>query len=257
MHSLAILPSVMNASNYKQFLPYLERMVANKDTIAAPYIAFLSGKISVYDKNTAQRLILSTIKKFPENIYVADAIINSLYNKEAVFLKQLTAVNPDTTLAVRKRLERLMSDISNSRSKRSPVELQKEFPKGVAMYKSVCQICHGQDGNGIKSLGPPLNNSEWVTGNKKRLIPIVLYGLIGPVKVHGVVYAPPEISGEMPGISNNKEFTDQDLAQVMSYIRAAWSNNADKVTAEEIKAVRQTYQGRQKPFTADELNKIK
>ena len=61
----------------------------------------------------------------------------------------------------------------------------------------------------------------------------------------------------MPGIGHNKEIADQDLAELMSFIRKAWNNESDKVSVEEIKKIRTKYKGRQKPFTAAELNRIK
>jgi len=235
----------------------MHEAILKKDTIAAPYVAFLTKHIRNYDQAAANRLTMSVVKQFPQNIFVADAIINGLEEKELAFQKEFAVLNPDTTLALHKRLQRFASDIKNSGNARKTAELAKSFPRGLALFRTVCQTCHGEDGNGVKSLAPPLNYSNWVTGDKNKLIPIVLYGLTGPVKVQGVNYGPPEINGDMPGVGNNKEFTDEDLAQVMSYIRGAWSNGADKVTAAEVKAIRGKYKGRQKAFTADELNKIK
>ncbi len=65
----------------------------------------------------------------------------------------------------------VVNDIKNPGSKNSAA-LKREFPKGVAIFTSVCQTCHGADGNGIKSLAPPLNKSEWVVGDKNKFIPI-------------------------------------------------------------------------------------
>jgi mono/diheme cytochrome c family protein len=134
--------------------------------------------------------------------------------------------------------------------------LKKEFPKGEALFTSVCQTCHGADGGGVKSLAPPLNQSEWVTGNKDKLISIVLFGLTGPVKVNGHVYQTPEVSGDMPGIGYDKDMPSEDIAQLLSYIRRSWRNNADKVTTEEVNKVRTKLTGREKAFTEAELNGI-
>jgi len=116
--------------------------------------------------------------------------------------------------------------------------LKIKFPKGYELFNTVCKTCHGQDGNGLKSLAPPLNGSEWVTGDKDKLIEIVLYGLTGPVKVKGKTYAPPEISSEMPGIGSNKEYNDDQVAQVLSLIRQSWSNSAQTIKASDITRIR-------------------
>src|SRR5699024_8463251 len=109
------------------------------------------------------------------------------------------------------------------------------------------------DGAGIQSLAPPLSGSEWVTGNKERLIGIVLYGLTGPIEVDGKLYQAPEISGEMPGIVNNPDLVAGDLALTLSYIRNNWSNQASEVSREEVLKVMKMLEGRDKPFTQQEL----
>jgi mono/diheme cytochrome c family protein len=65
----------------------------------------------------------------------------------------------------------------------------------------------------------------------------------------------PEINGEMPGIGNNKDYSDKDIAEVISFIRKSWSNNADNVKAEDVEDIRKKYSGRQKAFTIEELIK--
>jgi mono/diheme cytochrome c family protein len=101
-----------------------------------------------------------------------------------------------------------------------------------------------------------LNQSEWVTGNKDKLISIVLFGLTGPVKVNGHVYQTPEVSGDMPGIGYDKDMPNEDIAQLLSFIRRSWRNNADRVTTEEVTKVRTKLTGREKSFTEAELNGI-
>ncbi|HYH57363.1 MAG TPA: cytochrome c, partial [Anseongella sp.] len=118
------------------------------------------------------------------------------------------------------------------------------------------QTCHGADGKGIRSLAPPLNRSEWVTGSKDRLAAIVLFGLSGPIEVSGHVYKQPEISGEMPGIGNNDALSDEDIAQILSFVRNAWNNDAGIVTAADVARVRQQLKDRRGAFTAEELEKL-
>jgi len=70
---------------------------------------------------------------------------------------------------------------------------------------------------------------------------IVLYGLTGPVKVGDKLYVPPEVAAAMPAMSNNDKLNDKDIAQVLSYIRKAWNNNADSITEKEVNSTRQKY----------------
>jgi mono/diheme cytochrome c family protein len=149
----------------------------------------------------------------------------------------------------------VLKNIESHKNAKMTEALQKTYPRGTVLFKTVCQTCHGADGNGIQSLAPPLNQSGIVTGDKHKLIAIVLYGLTGPVEVGGKQYKAPEISGDMPGIGSNDEFSDKDIAQVLSFIRNCWSNKAPVITEKDIQEVRKQYKGRQKSFTIEELGK--
>ena len=257
MQALTVLPSILNKSNYKQFLPVLQEMVNQNDTLAAPYIGFLAHSIQPSNPVAAKQLLLTLLKKYPNNVFVADAVISNMYNKEASFYKEVLAINPDTSIAISKQLRNVMDNIAKAKKNANMKKLEKDFPRGVAIYQSTCQPCHGKDGNGVRALGPPLNGSNWVVGDKNKLIPILLYGLTGPIKIRDKVYKAPEINGDMPAIGQNKEFTDEDISQILNYIRNAWGNKAPPVIPSEVTSTRNKFKGRQNPFTMEELNKLK
>ena len=58
-------------------------------------------------------------------------------------------------------------------------EAQRRMAEGARFYATSCANCHGADGAGIGALGPPLADSEWVTGPPERLARIVLDGVQG------------------------------------------------------------------------------
>ncbi|WP_161888157.1 DUF7133 domain-containing protein [Pontibacter russatus] len=256
MQALSVLPSVLDKTNFRQVVPVLEQLVASNDTLAAPYVAFLANHIRPLDEAAATKLLQQLVKKYPSNEYIADAVISNLENREEAFQKITASIAPDTSLTFNRRLQRVITRTNEARKNRNPEALRKEFPKGAAMFASTCQTCHGPDGNGVRSLAPPLNKSEWVTGDKDKLIPIVLFGLTGPVTVNGHLYKAPEINGDMPGIGYDEDLLNEDVAQLLSYIRKSWQNNASKVTAEEVKKVRESLKGRQNAFTVEELNQL-
>lgn len=257
MQALSVLPSVTNKETYGRYLPVLQQMVDEHDTLAVPYVAFLVYTIQAYDKPAAEGLVKSILRQYADNTFISDAVISTMQGREAVMLRQISALNPDTSLAVNKRLQKVLTDIDNRKNSSNMKNLVKEYPVGAALFKSVCQACHGADGNGIRSLAPPLNKSDIVVGDKNRLLAIVLFGLTGPVTVSGTVYEAPEINGDMPGIGHNAEISDADIAQVVSFIRNAWNNKAEKVNAGEVGKIRKKYKGRQKAFTMQELSKSK
>jgi len=236
-------------------VPVLTQIIAQNDSLAAPYVAYTAHYIQPLDKAAAQNLLLQVVKQYPDNKYVADAVISNLPGQEESFGKQITASVPNANVAINKRLQGVVTHIRNAQANRDPKVLLKQYPKGAALFSSVCQTCHGPDGNGVKSLAPPLNQSEWVTGDKDRLISVVLFGLTGPVSVNGHLYKAPEINGDMPGIGYSKELANEDIAQLLSFIRKSWRNDADKVTTEEVAKVRQKLKDRQNAFTVAELEK--
>jgi mono/diheme cytochrome c family protein len=94
---------------------------------------------------------------------------------------------------------------------------------------------------------PPLAKSDWVAGDVQTLIKITMHGLAGPTKVQGKEYG----LVPMPPMG----LDDQQLADVLTYVRSAFGNTASAVTPAEVKAVRDATKGRTAPWTAVELGK--
>lgn len=101
---------------------------------------------------------------------------------------------------------------------------------GALSYHTYCATCHQKNGKGDGSRFPPLDNSEWVIGDKTRLIQLTLEGLSEPIEVKGQPY-----NGIMP---QHSFLSDQEVAGVLSYIRSNFGNNASVVTPAEVAAVR-------------------
>lgn len=253
VQALSVLPSVITKSSYNQYTLALEQMLSENDELAAPYIAYLTHFIQPFDKVAANRLLQNLTKKYPDNRYVADAIISNLQDREEIYQKEIIQLLPDANLAIHKQLQQVISARQSTLKNQDSKVIAREFPKGAAIFGSACQTCHGPDGNGIKGLAPPLNKSEWVNGNKNKLISIVLFGLSGPVQVNGHLYQAPEINGEMPGIGYSKDYSDEDVTQLLNFIRRSWQNNSDIIDSGNITEVRQKLKGRGKAVTVEEL----
>jgi mono/diheme cytochrome c family protein/glucose/arabinose dehydrogenase len=250
VQAMAALPAVIKPANVKEITTALTSIEQN--VFLAPYIALL---LPVLPARESAILQMELVKRYANDRYVADAVISNAAGKETALQEAITAWNPDTTLVITKRLKQVFKAIESRKNEKLTAGLQKIYPRGTVLFKTVCQTCHGADGNGIQSLAPPLNQSGIVTGSKQRLIAIVLYGLSGPVEVAGKQYKAPEISGDMPGIGSNDEFSDKDIAEVLSFIRSCWNNKAATVSEKDIAEVRKQYKGRQKSFTMEELGK--
>jgi len=254
MQALTVSPEVISKDNYKQFAGAFAQIIAKNDTIAAPYVGFVTNAIQPFDKDAANSLLISLVKKYPNNLFVADAVVSNLQDREEAFQKEIAPIARDASLAINQRIQRVITAIQNAKNNSDPKVLARLYPRGAAIFNTVCKTCHGEDGNGVTSLAPPLNKSEIVNGDHDIMISILLKGLTGPVNIAGHLYKAPEISGEMPGFADNKDFTDADIAQILNYVRRSWQNTGDRVSAGNVKTIRTKLADRQKSFTMDELD---
>ena len=118
---------------------------------------------------------------------------------------------------------------------------------GQAIYEALCLNCHQAAGQGLSGVYPPLAKSEWVAGDSQALIKLAIHGLAGPAKVLGKDYG----LVPMPPMG----LDDQQLADVLTYVRSAFGNKAPAIKVDEVKAVRGASKGRSAPWTAAELGK--
>ncbi len=118
---------------------------------------------------------------------------------------------------------------------------------GGQLYISRCATCHQYNGLGVGADFPPLINTEWVTGDKTRLIKVVLGGLTGKIHVNGKTY-----EGSMPPW---RDFlNDEQLASILTYIRSSWGNSASGITDEEVKEVRMKTSNHTEMWTENDLS---
>lgn len=101
---------------------------------------------------------------------------------------------------------------------------------GKKVYDTYCLACHQADGGGVPRLNPPLQKTEYVLGDKTRLITIVLKGMSEEVEIDGEVYD--------NNMSAHNFLTDQQVADVLTYVRNSFTNKASAVTSAEVKTVR-------------------
>lgn len=127
---------------------------------------------------------------------------------------------------------------------------------GKKLYHSsgACVTCHQDTGLGMAGAFPPLAGSEFVNGSEERVIRIVLSGLTGPVTVEGK-----DFNSAMPAFGpGGFNWSDEKIAQVLTYVRQEWGNTAPPVTKEkvaEIRAKESAHEG--KAWTVAELEAFK
>jgi mono/diheme cytochrome c family protein len=108
-------------------------------------------------------------------------------------------------------------------------DLKASITKGKDIYTAQCMNCHMEQGEGMEGVFPPLAKSDYLMADKKRSIQQVIHGVSGEIKVNGVTY-----NGDMPGV----ELTDEEVSDVLNYVRNSWGNKGEAVKPEEVKAAR-------------------
>ena len=101
---------------------------------------------------------------------------------------------------------------------------------GKKVYDTVCLACHMRNGSGVPGMHPPITESELVNGDPNALIKIVLNGLKGEMEIKGEVY-----NSEMPPQAH---LTDQQIADVLTFVRGSFGNTSGAITPEQVAEVR-------------------
>ena len=124
--------------------------------------------------------------------------------------------------------------------------------RGKVVYNTICIPCHQPTGMGLPNMFPPLVGSDWPKAKKPdRLIRMILHGVMGPIKVNGQPFNTP--APMMPGQAAT--LSDQQIADVLTFVRAEFGGGASEVTPDQVKAIRESEKARVAMWTEAELLK--
>jgi alcohol dehydrogenase (quinone), cytochrome c subunit len=148
--------------------------------------------------------------------YFSDSDIDAI----AVYLKSLSASSAQQAVAY----DNATTDALRNRPATQP---------GAAIYASDCASCHGFDAKGFTAYMPALaGNPVVLDENPSSLINVVLNGSV-PLVAKGApdAYRMPQF---------RQQLTDQDAADVITFMRTRWGNQAPAVTATQVGKLRKT-----------------
>jgi mono/diheme cytochrome c family protein len=146
--------------------------------------------------------------------YLSDDDLNAI----AKYLKSLPATEAQTAPVY----DEATSTALSSGSPQQP---------GATLYLGYCVSCHGADGKGQAAYIPPLaGNAVLLDGDPQSLINLTLNGA-QPLVVKGTpdAYRMPQYRTQL---------SDEEIAEVLSFVRGAWGNGAAAVSADQVKAMR-------------------
>jgi mono/diheme cytochrome c family protein len=108
-----------------------------------------------------------------------------------------------------------------------------EGSRGAELYVDNCAACHRTNGQGYERVFPKIaGNSSVLSEDPVSMIRLVLAGS----KLPATATAPSELG--MPGFA--WRLSDEEVAQLLTFIRSSWGNQAPAVNAEEVTKLRAT-----------------
>jgi mono/diheme cytochrome c family protein len=110
--------------------------------------------------------------------------------------------------------------------KGSSLEQDMYYTNGRDLYIQHCQNCHGDKGEGLENLIPPLTDTSYLKENRKKLVCFIKYGMDGKILVDGR-----EFVEKMP---SHEEFTDIDLAQLVVFITNSNGNKQGMYSTSDV-----------------------
>jgi nitrite reductase (NO-forming) len=107
-----------------------------------------------------------------------------------------------------------------------------QIAAGRQLFLGTCSPCHQPEGQGVPNAFPPLAGSDFLMADKARAIGIVLNGRTGPITVSGR-----DFNSVMPPLS---QLPDDDIANILTFVRNSWGNSGDVVATSEVATVRKS-----------------
>jgi nitrite reductase (NO-forming) len=139
-----------------------------------------------------------------------DKVVYSGQIRDDIYLPEGSAIRQDSTEQPRPKVA---------------VTLPDRLEMGKNTYNANCAACHQPNGQGVPSAFPPLANSDFLNQDKGRAISTVKHGLSGPITVNGEKY-----DSIMPALG----LSDEDIANVLTYVYHSWGNSKKVVLPEEV-----------------------
>tara|TARA_B100000925_G_scaffold284648_1_gene259923 strand:- start:134 stop:808 length:675 start_codon:yes stop_codon:yes gene_type:complete len=128
------------------------------------------------------------------------------------------------------------------------LRLERKISSGEKVFAVRCASCHQANGLGIAGQYPPLDGSNWVTSDPGIITNIILKGLKGQIVVKGETYGT-SAAVNMAAVA----ISDREIANVVTYVRQAWGNNAEEIFEDEVASIRSDSAEQQDQWTGDQI----
>jgi len=149
---------------------------------------------------------------------------------DAVYIGKAADAGSEAEKKVRNLKAQVAEEI-RSNPKIAGLTKEIQIEKGKAVYMQTCFVCHQPNGIGVANQIPPLAKSDFLAGlTKDDYIRGVVMGRNGQITVNGKTY-----NGTMVPLNY---LTDEQIANVLTYVRNSFGNTGDAVSIDDVKKVR-------------------
>ena len=160
---------------------------------------------------------------------LADLLVYTGKEVDANYLGKAVAAGSDAARKVISLKAAVAAEIKNN-PKIADLNKEIQIEQGKQVYLQTCFVCHQPNGLGLPDQIPPLAKSDYLMANKERSIRGVLFGQSGEMVVNGKKY-----DGIMIPLNY---LTDEQVANVLTYVRNSWGNSGEAVTVGEVSRIR-------------------
>lgn len=192
-------------------------------------------------------LINKMTSDLSKDVLIQIELSSKLYkDKEAVtkLINKITAANPTNDVIMASSvIEESDMELLKRKYALTQGNIRTSIIRGYGIYKGLCANCHGDVGQGLKDIAPPLANSPRAMSKNQQIpINILLHGLEGPVgeKDYGV----------MISMKNND---DVWISDVLNYVRMDFGGITNRVSQSTVKKIREKFKDRDQSWTIKEL----
>jgi len=127
--------------------------------------------------------------------------------------------------------------------------IERKIESGKKLFALKCASCHQVNGLGLPGQFPPLADSKWVNSDPGLISQIVLKGLKGPIEVKGLTYGQTLNMVPLP-------LNDREIANITTYVRQAWGNQASEISEEEVSGFRAESTNQVDQWTGEQLRSM-
>ncbi|MEG3657592.1 c-type cytochrome [Arenibacter palladensis] len=252
-HAIVLMEEYASEKNVPEAKVLFAELLKRNEPMLDLYLSTTLGIWANYDQEVFFPFIYDLSSKYKDNTIVQEAILSGSEGVLSALKLQLEQMdnlkNTDLDVLAAASLERQEKDRPNYIYS-TQVARADSRTNGAILFRQICASCHSSSGEGIHGLAPPLVGSEYISTHLEQLGLIILHGLKGPLNIKGELY---DENRQMPGLKYNKNLTDKDISDIISYVTNAFSVNPKGLKPEKIKELRDVNSKDGMEYTEKEL----